>query len=184
MEGLCMSQKKHSLEHDILIVALLLGIIWIVVGRVRKYVHLNKSSLIHELEASFTDTIHTVQQHIGIARQAIFNMGMTDPHTKLMRDIRALTAQLHTVEEKYTRNAPTLALLGPLGTTSIVLKEQELRNKLQYIALGINDIFSELLNKSKLVRPERNSITLDELITTNGHYARELRRGMYSYAAD
>jgi hypothetical protein len=167
--------KKNSLIKDVLIFALLFFIIWLLVIRIRKYVQVNKQSLIHQLETSFIEFIQLLQRQLGVAKQIALFRGITSSHTKLMRHIRTLNNQLHEVEEKYMHNTPGLALLGPLGTTSIVLKEQELQRKLHYIALGINDAFSDLLGRTRLGRTERQTITLDEIIELNDCDARVLR---------
>jgi hypothetical protein len=172
-----MAQKKqNSLVHDLLIIAILIFLGSIIVSRVKKYVHLNKHSVIHQIDEDIAESINKTQRHLGIVKQTISMLGITDSHSKLAKNIRALSNQLHDLEEKYTRNAPSLALLGPLGTASIVLKEEELKEKLQYIALGINDALVELLSKTVLGREERKTITLQELITINSAYAKELRQ--------
>ena len=171
-----MAPQKHSFAQDVVIIAILIFLVTVLVNRVKRYVHLNKHSIIHELDTDIADTINTIQRQLGIVRQTISMLGLTDPHTKLARSVRSLSNQLHDLEQKYTRNAPSLALLGPLGTTSIVLKEQELKDKLHYIALGINDAAVSLLNKTQLGRDERKTITLEELVTINTAYTKELRQ--------
>lgn len=170
-----MAHKPHSLAKDLLVIVILIFLITTLTNRIKRYIHLNKHSIIHELDTSIADTITLIQRHLGIVRQTISMLGIADPHTKLARSVRALTNQLHDLENKYTRNAPSLALLGPLGTASIVLKEQEIRDKLHYIALGINDACASLLNKTPLGREKRKTITLDELMITNTAYTKELR---------
>jgi hypothetical protein len=172
-----MAHRDNSPVRDLLVVVILIFLFSILTDRIRRYVTLNKHSLIHQLDASFADIINTLQRHLGIARQSVTLLGITDRNHKLVSSIRTLSSQLDEVERKYTRNAPTLALLGPLGTTSIVIKEQELKQKLQYIALGINDVFSQLLDKTPLGREERKAITLDELMIINTQYGRDIRRG-------
>lgn len=171
-----MSQKKHSFSQDIVIIAILIFLCSIIVNRIKRYVQLNKHSIIHELDVDIADTINIMQRQLGIVRQTISMLGIADPHTKLARSLRALSNQLHDLEQKYIRNAPSLALLGPLGTASIVMKEQELKDKLHYIALGINDACVSLLNKTELGRDERKTIILEELMVINTAYTKELRR--------
>jgi hypothetical protein len=174
-------KKQNSLTHDLLIIAILIFLGSILVNRVKKYVHLNKHSVIHQIDEDIAESINKTQRHLGIVKQTINMLGITDSHAKLTKNVRALSNQLHDLEEKYTRNAPSLALLGPLGTASIVLKEEELKEKLHYIALGINDAYVELLGKTALGREERKTITLHELIAINTAYAKELRYGEHQH---
>ncbi len=179
-----MSHKKQSsLAHDVIIAAILIFLISVLVNRVKKYVHVNKHAIINKIDESIADSITKTQRHLGIVRQTISMLGITDPHTKLARSIRQLTNQLHDLEQKYTRNAPSLALVGPLGTASIVLKEEELKEKLQYIALGINDACVDLLGKTPLGRAQRKTITLNELMTINTAYTKELRHAGHPHHA-
>jgi hypothetical protein len=168
-------KKQNTLTHDLLIIAILIFLGSVLVNRVKKYVHLNKHSVIHKIDEDMAESINKTQRHLGIVKQTISMLGITDSHAKLAKKVRALNNQLHDLEEKYTRNAPSLALLGPLGTASIVLKEEELKEKLHYIALGINDACVDLLGKTPLGKDERKTITLHELISINTAYAKELR---------
>jgi hypothetical protein len=175
-----MAQKPNSLAKDLLIIVILIFLLTVLTNRVKRYVHLNKHSMIHELDVSIADTITLIQRHLGVVRQTISMLGMADPHTQLARLVRSLTNQLHDLENKYARNAPSLALLGPLGTASIVLKEKEIREKLHYIALGINDACTSLLGKTPLDREQRKTITLNELIAANTIYTKEIRHSGHS----
>jgi|GEM_PF-2831913 len=176
-----MAHKKNSFAHDILMIALLLFLGTILVNRIKRYINLNKHSVIHELDIDIADMITLIQRHLGIVRQTISMLGINDAHTKLARTIRSLTNQLHDLERSYARNAPSLALLGPIGTASIVLKEQEIKDKLHYIALGINDAAVSLLNKTALGRDERKTITLEELVTINTALTKELRHSGHTH---
>jgi len=176
-------KKNNSLVHDLLIIAILIFLGSILVNRIKKYVHLNKHSVIHKIDEDIAESINKTQRHLGIVKQTVSMLGITDSHAKMAKKVRALSNQLHDLEEKYTRNAPSLALLGPLGTASIVLKEEELKEKLHYIALGINDACVELLGKTMLGREERKHITLQELITINAAYAKELRHSGHQHHA-
>lgn len=171
-----MANKKHSFASDVVMIAILMFLCTILINRVKRYVHLNKHSVIHELDTNIADIIILIQRQLGVVRQTISMLGINDPHTKLARSIRSLTDQLHDLERKYAHNAPSLAMLGPIGTASIVLKEQEIKDKLHYIALGINDACVSLLNKTQLGRDERKTITLEELVTINTALTKELRQ--------
>lgn len=169
------SKKQNSLVHDVLIVAILIFLATILINRVKKYVHLNKHTIIHQIDDSIAQSITKTQRHLGVVRQTISMLGITDPHTKLARSVRQLSNQLHDLEQKYSRSAPSLAPLGPQASSSLVLQEEELKDKLRYIAIGINDAAVDLLGKTPLGRDERRTITLKELITINSALAKELR---------
>ncbi len=171
-----MSGKEHrSLAHDLLVVAVLIFLLTVLVNRIKKYVHVNKHAIIHQIDDSIIESITKIQRHLGIVRQTVSMLGIADPHTKLARLVRQLTSQLHDLEQTYGRTAPSLSLIGPLGNASIISKEDELKHKLLYIALGINDACVSLLGKSALERSERKTITLKELLAINSSYTKELR---------
>ena len=44
--------------------------------------------------------------------------------------ICAINHEIQNIKKQVTKNSPALALLGPIGTASIVLKEQQLEEKL------------------------------------------------------
>lgn len=168
-------KQQHSLAHDVLIVAILIFLLSVIINRVKKYVHQNKHAVIQQIDEDIAETITKTQRHLGIVKQTVSMLGITDSHAKLAKNIRSLNNQLHDLEQKYSRNAPSLALVGPLGNASIVAKEEEIKEKLHYIALGINDACVSLLGKAQLGREERKSITLRELISINNEYTKELR---------
>lgn len=168
-------KKQHSLAHDVLIGAILIFLLSIIVNRVKKYVHQNKHAVIQQIDEDIAESITKTQRHLGIVKQTVSMLGITDSHAKLAKSIRSLSNQLHELEQKYSRNAPSLALVGPLGTASIVVKEEEIKDKLHYIALGINDACISLLGKTPLGREERKTISLRELLSINTDYTKELR---------
>ncbi len=168
-------KKQHSLAHDVLIAAILIFLLSIIVNRVKKYVHQNKHTVIQQIDEDIAESITKTQRHLGIVKQTVSMLGITDSHAKLAKNIRSLSNQLHELEQKYSRNAPSLALVGPLGTASIVVKEEEIKDKLHYIGLGINDACISLLGKTPLGREERKTITLRELLSINTDYTKELR---------
>ena len=55
--------------------------------------------------------------------------------------------QLATIEEKYKKNSPSLALLGPIGSAAIVIKEAQLEQKLLDVVNELSKIFASIDNQ-------------------------------------
>lgn len=161
---------------DLLILAALIFMVSTLVQRVKKYIKIHKQSLIHELDTSFFDTIQTAQRIVGMTRQAVNVHTSGEINHPLARKMASLDRQLDDIEQKYTKNTPALALLGPIGTASIVLKEEQLKQKLIFTLCEIHDILATLLNKETLTREQRKTVTLNEIIDLDTMYAKEAQR--------
>src|SRR5690606_38726955 len=90
---------------------------------------------IHELDRSFIDQIYTAQRQIHYLEQhpehsANFGSAIADIKNRLV-----------TIEEKYKKNSPGLALLGPIGSAAIVAKEERLHHQLLDTVNDISTIF-------------------------------------------
>lgn len=91
----------------------------------------HKKSIIHELDRSFIDQMYTTQRQVHFLQEHP-TYGNTYAHA-----IADIKERLTTIEEKYHKNSPGLALLGPIGSVAIVAKEEMLQQKLLVV---INDI--------------------------------------------
>ncbi|HEV2916744.1 MAG TPA: hypothetical protein VGW78_03290 [Candidatus Babeliales bacterium] len=161
---------------DFIIFIGLLFLLSILVKRVNRYVLLHKESIIHELDTSFFDTIKTMQRHAGIAYKALHlhTLGFEDMASK--RTIKAIQQQLEDIEQKYIHNPAGLALLGPFGTASIVLKEKQLNEQMLTIAATINNLFSTFLHKPQLTEERKKDMAIEQYIQLNSDYAKEIQR--------
>lgn len=91
---------------------------------------------VHQLDKGFLAAVTATKQQINQAISVVKNEDV-DKEKKL-QDMRT---QLEQIEKKYKKNSPVTYLLGPLGTTAIVLKEKRLENEL----LGIIEDFGTIL---------------------------------------
>jgi hypothetical protein len=102
----------------------------------RNYAFLNahKHSIIHELDRNIIDQLYTAQRHVHYLQEHPVH-GHTYGHA-----IADIKERLTAIEEKYHKNSPGLALLGPIGSAAIVAKEELIQQKLLNIVNEINKI--------------------------------------------
>lgn len=132
-----MSHKKSgSWFRDLCIFALLIFLLSKVYKRGYEFLDLHKNSVIHQLDKTFADQLYSAQRQANTIKNFFEHLPRNPKeHDKLMATIEALNS----IEQKYTKNSPGLLLLGPIGTTSIILKENDLLSQLlvQINALGL-----------------------------------------------
>jgi hypothetical protein len=108
--------------------------------------------MVHQLDHSFADELYSAQRQARITGQLYIakeNPVMQDWQHKLNKVHTALSD----IEAKYGKNSPGIMLLGPIGTTSIILKEKELRQKLiSYIDI-VGELLYALIQQSKTMPP-------------------------------
>jgi hypothetical protein len=79
----------------------------------------------------------------------------------------SITKTLADIEEKYSSNSQGVMFLGPIGSTAIILKEQELENRLIII---VQEIGTLLRSISKQHYPVEQTTNIDNLIAQNQKY--------------
>jgi hypothetical protein len=161
---------------DVLIFMALVFLLSLLVRRFDRYVTLHKESFVHELDPLFFETIKAVQRHAGLAYQAVRVHTIASEDRVLKRSVKTIHQLLDEIEKKYTHNPASLAMLGPIGTASIVLKEKRLNEQLLTVALTINAVFATLLHKPMLSSDKKKDISITELIQINTIYAKEIKR--------
>ena len=125
---------------DVVLFSLLAFLILHATDRLKSFLSLHKESLVHELDKSFADQLYAVQKQ---TRTILFALEK-EPLLDSARDrIEKIQKNLEIIESKYTKNSPGVLFLGPIGTTSIVLKEQQLQQKL----LDQTNEFSQILHE-------------------------------------
>lgn len=112
---------------DILLFSALAFLIICASDRLKTFISLHKNSLIHELDQGFADQLYSIQKQVRTLLQFIEH-GLVDDSS--LSRAQKIQKSLEAIEEKYTKNSPGILFLGPIGTTSIVLKEQQLSQKL------------------------------------------------------
>lgn len=123
------SNENHIIR-DILLLFALFFLGNIAFNRTISFIVAHKDSLIHELDRSFIDQLSTAQRLVHRLEQNIQN-------DQELQEVNRIKSTITAIEEKYKKNTPALALLGPIGTASIVIKEQQLQEKL---LKAVNDI--------------------------------------------
>jgi hypothetical protein len=100
----------------------------------------HKQSIIHELDRNVIDQLYTTQRHVHFLQEHHIH---GDTYAHAIADIKE---RLTTIEEKYHKNSPGLALLGPIGSAAIVAKEEVLQQKLLDIVNDVNKILCTICN--------------------------------------
>jgi len=109
--------------------------------RTFSFIELHKNSMVHELDRSFIDQIYTAQRQLHFLEE---HPVYADAFAHAITEIKD---QLTNIEEKYKKNSPSLALLGPIGSAAIVTKEEQLQLKLLSAINDLNKIFASIDNQ-------------------------------------
>lgn len=150
--------KLFSIIRDLFLFCTLIALLQIAFEHNVSFITEHKKSLIHELDRDFIDQLYTAQRQLhAIEEHPIY--GITYEAT-----IADLKKQLTIIEELYKKNSPGLALLGPIGTTSIVIKEEKLNKKL---LTAVNDIHALLHKIGTSTSSFEPVLTIDNGLATN-----------------
>lgn len=159
--------KKNSLPvGDLFLAGMLICLLGYVAKRTHTFVTLQSKSIIHELDHSFADQLYSAQRQMRITQQLYATRDtFIDPAAK--QKIDKINAGLADIEAKYGQNSPGIMLLGPIGTTSIILKEKELHHKLLLHVNSIGQLLHVLVSQNKTFFL---ATSIDEGIATNQEY--------------
>jgi len=150
--------KLLSVIRDIALFYILLILLNVALKDTVSYVLEHKQSLIHELDRHFIDYLYTAQRHLHILEE---HPVYADTYVTTIADLKN---RLTTIEEQYKKNSPGLALLGPIGTASIVTKEEQLQKKLLLVMNDIGNILHHITNSQEEFEP---STTIHAALQTN-----------------
>ncbi len=142
--------KLVSIVRDCFLFCTLIALVQIALEQNVSFILEHKKSITHELDRDFIDQLYIAQRHIHALEE---HPEYSGNFVGIITDIRN---RLVTIEEHYKKNSPGLTLLGPIGTTAIVLKEKKLHNKL---LAAVNDI-------SVLLHTINNNLHAFELSTS------------------
>jgi hypothetical protein len=143
---------------DILLLGALLLLVKASFERTTSYIKLHKDSMIHELDIDFIDQIYTAQRQLHVLEQhPVYAHEYAD-------DLAEIKRQLTTIEEKYKKNSPGLALLGPIGSAAIVVKEKGLEQKLLKTVNDLSNIFASINNRQQALTAAQ---TINCALSTN-----------------
>jgi|SRR5438445_2322093 len=136
-----MNYSFFSRIRDILLLCALFFLVKIAFERTFSFIELHKKSIIHELDRSFIDQIYTAQRQLHFLEE---HPVYADTFAHAIAEIKN---QLTIIEEKYKKNSPGLALLGPIGSAAIVAKEEQLQLKLLSTVNDLSKIFASIDNQ-------------------------------------
>lgn len=135
-----MNYSLFSRIRDILLLCALFFLVKTAFERTFAFIELHKNSVVHELDRSFIDQIYTAQRQLHFLEE---HPVYFDTFAPAIADIKE---QLASIEEKYKKNSPGLALLGPIGSAAIVAKEEQLQQKLLTVVNNLSKIFANIEN--------------------------------------
>lgn len=162
--------KKNILPiGDLFLAGILVCLLLYLGNRTHTFVTLQSKSLVHELDHSFADQLYSTQKQARIVQQ-LYAARADIPYENWKQKIEKINSGLADIEKKYAQNSPGVMLLGPIGTTSIVLKEKELKQKLLEYTTIIGSLLHALLPQQHLHKPFAASTSIDNQIAANQHY--------------
>ncbi|HEX4069354.1 MAG TPA: hypothetical protein VHX42_04620 [Candidatus Babeliales bacterium] len=123
---------------DILLLCALFCLVKTAADRTSSFLAEHKESMVHELDRTFIDQIYTAQRQLHFLEEH-----PVYAHT-YAHAIGEIKEQLTIIEEKYKKNSPSLALLGPIGSAAIVVKEAQLEQKLLEAVNELSKIFANI----------------------------------------
>lgn len=156
---------------DIVLFALLIFLVSVTVQRLKKFISLHEKSMIHELDTTFFNQIKEAQRQAGLIAQFI-EPTANEQETRRMQQITRLVQE---IERKYTRNAPSLALLGPIGTASIVTKEERLKRQLNQALFNMRNLLRVALDEQPTAIPKEGYPSIESLIDENKKLLKRLQ---------
>lgn len=80
--------------------------------------------VVHEANANIMEQIEVAQTHINKL------LTIVPPTTKQAAQLKSMQQRIVQLKKEYKNTSPAIALLGPIGTAGIVLKENELEKNL------------------------------------------------------
>lgn len=150
--------KLFSAIRDLFLFCTFIALVQIALEHNVSFFTEHKKSLIHELDRDFIDQLYTAQRQLhAIEEHLIYGIGYEST-------IADLKGQLTTIEEHYKKNSPGLALLGPIGTASIVIKEEKLNKKLLTAVNDINGLLHKISTSTTSFEP---ALTIDNGLAIN-----------------
>jgi len=157
--------KLLATIRDLALLCLLLLLIQNVLKDTKSYILEHKQSIIHELDRTFLDHIYTAQRQLHALEE---HPECNDTFASTIFDLKT---QLSTIEEQYKKNSPSLALLGPIGSAAIVIKEEQLLKKLLIITNNIGNILHQISHKEIEFQP---ALTVHNSLQNNKQYMKIL----------
>ncbi len=171
-------KKSTLIIIDIMCVALLVGLIYVAIQRKkqprdqRQYPQTGKRSLeVHEVDKTVMHQIEALHEQIDTMLHLAIHDDMDSATRERLKD---LGQKIREIEKKYTHTSPALSLLGPIGTTSIVLKERQLANQLLNITNQIGHLLHDILYGSSEHTSHAKATSIEASIAKNAQLIKKL----------
>ncbi|MFC1842536.1 hypothetical protein ACFLYU_02665, partial [Candidatus Dependentiae bacterium] len=97
---------------------------------------------VHELDKDFLFAIKETREQVELITALATEQ-------EALKDLENMQKDLLTIEKKYKKNSPATFLLGPLGTASIVLKEQKLEKELLAIVNKVTTLLQGIAHSGQ-----------------------------------
>ncbi|MFC1841484.1 hypothetical protein ACFLYA_00240 [Candidatus Dependentiae bacterium] len=104
---------------------------------------------VHKLDQNFIEQIEEIKNQIdcayAVAQIRVEKTGTAKEIFKeILKKLEIMKHEVQQIEKRYKKNSPATFLLGPLGTTSIVMKERELEKQLHKSVSDLGEILYTL----------------------------------------
>ncbi len=155
---------------DVALFALLLTLVRFAFKRTYHFLNAHEKSIIHELDRTFLEYIYTAQKQ---AHYTMILFDDVDNDQEPLQRITRIKEQLTHIESKYKKNSPVLVLLGPIATTSIILKEKQCADMLLKQMNTLGSLLHEMQDEVVLFE---HSNTVGAALARNKDLLKVLRR--------
>jgi hypothetical protein len=125
---------------------------------------------VHEVNPNFgRDIRQTVKQLDALSEL----MPAAEMDETLSKKITDLKTELLALKEKYEHNSPALFALGPIGTTSIVLKEAQLEQKFLHVLNETGQLITSLMphrpGENQASRVFKQAVSIEMALNNNSN---------------
>lgn len=136
--------KSENGIRDFIFLGMLIAIVSAIIDRNGELYEQQLKNLyaVHEVNPDFAKNVRQATRQLDTISEL---MPAAEMDAALTEKITSLKTELATIKEEYVTNSPALLALGPIGTTSIVLKEAELEKKLLKTLNEINTVIVSLV---------------------------------------
>ena len=165
-----MKKRLKIILRDVAIFVFLLTLVRIAFKRTYHFLNAHKKSIIHELDRNFLEHIYTAQKQVHYTMILFDDI---DNNQKQLQRISSIKEQLTHIESKYKKNSPALILLGPIATTSIILKEKQCADMLLKQMNTLGSLLHEMQDEVVLFE---HSNTVGAALARNKDLLKVLRR--------
>lgn len=166
--------KSSNWARDIIFLTMLVILVFIIIDRngdiyIRQIKNLYD---VHEVDPIFLEQAKESRAQVMKLRRSL------EASHKLTEDLEKelfyIQGNVDDIATKYEKNSPALVLLGPIGTTGIVLKEQELEKKLLKMVNKIGSVAHTIQANSKVASTFEAASSIENGLKQNSQLLKNL----------